>query len=124
MSKLNEVLKKINSLHKELDNLEEENLAVGVKINLISQELKDLCLNTPHETEPEIPQAINAQGKTIILSECKNLIGRKVKILNPKTGEPHIGQISKVGTLYVTVTLPGDIKQRRAAKNLLLIQDE
>ena len=28
---------------------------IGVKVNLISQELKDLCLSTPFEAEHEVP---------------------------------------------------------------------
>ena len=120
MSDLSELFLKISDLQKELEDLEEEQLAIGVKIHLISQELGKLKLyGEPDRKAKKAPSEVK-----ITLNECRNLIGSRVRIVNPSPGEPNIGTILKVGKLYITVDLLNGIRRNRISSNLRLLKDE
>ena len=58
------------------------------------------------------------------LEQCKRLVGRRVRIVNPHKGEPDVGVISGVGKLYVSVELTEDLVRNRQAKNIRLLRYE
>lgn len=60
--------------------------------------------------------------KAVTIEECKQLIGRQVKVLNPKKGESEFGFIQAVGTRYITLGIPGTKDRRRIAKNIRLVE--
>ena len=60
----------------------------------------------------------------VTLEYCRHSIGKRVRIINPKRGEPNIGTIVAVGKLYVTVELTPSISRNRQVKNLRLIEYE
>ena len=60
--------------------------------------------------------------RKITLEESRKLIGHQVKVINPRKDEPLIGFIQSVGSVYITVGLPGHKDRRRIPKNLRLIE--
>ena len=60
----------------------------------------------------------------VTLEYCRRHLGERVRIVNPKRGEPNIGTIVAVGKLYVTVQLTPELSRNRQAKNLRLIENE
>ena len=60
----------------------------------------------------------------VTLEECRGLIGQKVRIINPNSGEPNSGKIKSAGKFFVTVTKDNGDIAKRAAKNLRLIRYE
>ena len=60
----------------------------------------------------------------VTLEYCRRHIGDRVRIVNPKRGEPNIGTIVAVGKLYISVQLTPELVRYRQAKNLRLIEDE
>ena len=70
------------------------------------------------------PPARTSKEIKVTLEQCRKLIKRKVRIINPNAGEPNQGYIKSVGTFFVTIIKTDGDKTKRAAKNLRLLQDE
>ena len=105
-----------------------------VRVENLSRLLEELTVSHERtgrlivELKNQIRYLNSNQGRVIervvSLEQCKQLVGSRVRILNPAKQEPNTGVISAVGKLYVTITLPGGIKRNRISKNLRLIEDE
>ena len=105
----------------ELRNLRAEHQELGRKIQDLNESLQALAISDQHEAiETKKP---SSGEQKISLNECKNLIGKTVRITNPHRGEPDTGMIARVGKLYITVKLPGENYRRRVASNLRLVRD-
>ena len=121
MSQNAQIVDRIQEIRKELDDLEEENLALGARIHLISEELGKIQLSCAKELSNKVKLPKYKERK-ITLQECRGLIGHQVRIINPSSGEGDSGTITKVQKLYVTVTLPDGTQKRRIASNLRAIE--
>ena len=117
MSGLSETREKIGAIIKELHELEEDQLALGVRIHLLAEELESLQITAA-------ARPTRTKERKVSLIECRTLIGHRVRIINPRRGEPTVGTITKVQALYVTVKLEGGTLRRRIPSNLRLIEDE
>ena len=100
----------LTEIEEALDQLERSHQATHRAI----QALKSKLPTKQRVTESPTLRPINLQ-------ECSQSIGKQVKVLNPRKGEPSIGFIQSVGKKYVTIGLPGHKDRRRMAKNLMLI---
>ena len=58
------------------------------------------------------------------LNYFRGKIGKKVRIVNPRKGEPDVGIITEVGKLYITVQLTPELSRKRQAKNLRILDYE
>ena len=61
--------------------------------------------------------------RRVTLEECKSLINRRFRIVNPGQGESNEGRLTAVGKIYATITLPEGLKKQRIAKNIRLIDN-
>ena len=59
--------------------------------------------------------------RKVTREEYQDLIGSRVRIINPGKDEPDIGYVHSVGKLYITVEIPGALRKQRIAKNLRLL---
>ena len=107
---------KVNKLRREIRALRTEQELLTSKIEKLCKELHTLSLETD---QPQSSQ--RTKESKVTLDQCRSKIGRKVRITNPKSGEPNTGLIHRVGQLYVTVKLPDQTHKRRVASNLRLI---
>ena len=85
------------------------------------EELEELNLRDKGPTKREIRQTVELK---VSLEDCRSLIGKRVRIINPTSGEGNLGQIKSVGKFFVTVTKDNGDTTKRAAKNLRLIRHE
>ena len=123
MNELLDLTKVIEDLSEELDQLQLEHSQVGNKIRIVSQKLKRLT-NRNTKNEFHTSKTARRTEKKISLEECKLLVGKRVRIVNPKHISECFGTIIKVGSLYVTVELPNGEHKKRIASNIRLIQHE
>ena len=107
---------KVNKLRQEIRALRSEQESLSNKIERLSKELHTLSLETDQFQENQ-----KTKESKVTLDQCRSKIGNKVRIINPKPGEPSTGLIHRVGQLYVTVKLPDQTVRRRIASNLRLI---
>ena len=117
MSGLTETQDKIEAIIRELNELEEDQLALGVRIHLLAEELGTLRITGA-------ARPTRTKERKVSLIECRSLTGHQVRIVNPRRGEPNVGTIVKVQALYVTVKLEGGTLRRRIPSNLRLIENE
>ena len=68
--------------------------------NLI-EELEELNLQDKKPARKEIRQTVELK---VSLEECRSLVGERVRIVNPNSGEPNLGVIKSIGKFFVTVT--------------------
>ena len=118
LNKINEAAIEIRSKHYEQET--KLNQLIERTENLI-QELEELTLSNRK------PEALKPKDNTetkVSLEECRTLINRRVRIINPSSGEPNSGTIKSVGTFFATIVKPNGDKVKRPAKNLRLIHDE
>ena len=59
--------------------------------------------------------------RRVTLEECKSLINRRFRIVNPGQGESNEGRLTGVGKIYATITLPNGQKKQRIAKIYALL---
>ena len=75
-------------------------------------------------THKDIKITKTLRESKVTLEDCRSLIGRNVRIVNPGKGEGNFGHIKSVGDLYITVSVQGGLERRRIAKNLRLQHHE
>ena len=114
----------INILSDQLEQLYLEHSTIGEKIRAVSQELRNLSRADRNSKRPNRVKSELRTERKVSLEECHSLVGRKVRIINPKKLEECFGRITKVGTLYITIQLPNGSTKRRIASNIRLIQDD
>ena len=101
----------------------------------LEEQLNELIDETEHLIEDiedfELPEpganataARRQKEVKVTLEQCRKLVNKKVRILNPNAGEPNYGYIKSAGSFFVTIIKTDGDKTKRAAKNLRLIQDE
>ena len=101
----------IEELARELEKVKISHARTGKLLN--SLHLKIESLRSP---KTEIIE------RTVTLEECRYLLGKQVRIVNPGKGEGNIGTIIATGKLFITVDIGSGIKKNRVAKNLRLIE--
>ena len=110
---------KINEITKTLNELVVFHEKAGETIDKLKEEVASL---TSQKGKPRPTPIPKESGVT--LEECRYLIGRRVRIVNPGKGEENFGTIVSTGRLYITVELSDGTKKLRIAKNLRLIDHE
>ena len=105
MDNTNQTFDRIEELTEELKNLSIEHTTVGAKISKVAQELHRLY-QLSSNSKPKQEKRARRKERKITIEECRNSVGRRVRITNPKVLEECFGTILKVGTLYVTIQLP------------------
>ena len=101
-------------LEREFDKLTEDTES-------LIEELEGLNLQDKKPAKREVRQLIEVK---VSLEECRELIGERVRIINPTSGEPNLGRIKSAGKFFVTITKDNGYTTKRAAKNLRLIRHE
>ena len=117
------IIKVIEDLSEELDQLQLEHSEIGNRIRVVSQKLKKLT-NKTIKTTIQTRRPTERTERKLTLEEYRVSVGKQVRIINPKHIRECFGTIIKVGSLYVTVELPNGEHKRRIASNLRLIQHE
>ena len=120
MINLRNLLTKIEKLDKKAVKLEKDHKETLTSIEHILQEIHEIQLLI-NESGLTLPPPV---PKQLTIADYRKKIGRPVKILNPKFGEPDQGNIEKVGRVYVTVKLPNGSFKKRIPKNIVLLNDE
>ena len=88
---------------------------------VITQLEKDLRILRSNN---QVKIARTVQESKVTLEDCKKLIGKNVRIVNPGKGEGNFGHISAVGELYVTIIIQGGVAKRRIARNIRLLHHD
>ena len=88
--------------------------------NLI-EELEELKLKDTKAVARRHGQHRESQ---VTLEQCRKLINRRVRIINPNGGEPNQGYITGIGTFFVHIKKTNGDRTKRAAKNIRLIHNE
>ena len=110
--------RKIEEITRKIRELKFYHRKTGEVINQLEKNLKDITC----ENEVKVTKTVHKSKVT--LEDCKKLIGRNVRIINPGKGEGNFGHIASVGELYITVIIQGGAAKRRIAKNLRLLHHE
>ena len=111
--------KEIEEITKAIRELSFYHRKTGEAINRLERDLEKIRSSGP---TPRITKTVSETKVT--LEDCKRLIGKNVRIINPTKGEGNFGHITSVGDLYVTVLLEEGIPKRRIARNLRLLHHE
>ena len=92
------------------------------KLELHQEETSKIIRTLRAKISKESTRSNTPREIKITLKESRKLIGRQVKVINPRKNEPLIGFIQLVGSVYITIGLPGHKDRHRVPKNLRLIQ--
>ena len=114
-----DISNKINTLSRKLEVLQASHQDIGRQIASITTDLRNLRLSSGNRSK-DSPHG----DKNLTLESCRNLLGSRVYIVNAKINEPNVGEIVKVGKLYVTIKLDNNQLKRRIPKNLRLVEHE
>ena len=107
---------RLKEITKQLQDLTLYHQKTGEAIERIRQELTSI-------TDSKTKTSIVAEA-LVTTEECRKLIGRRVRIINPGRGETNVGIIESVGKIYITIILPNGTKKVRIAKNIRLLRHE
>ena len=118
--RLREINEKAHAIRSDLYGLENRLNELIDETEHLIEDIEDFEL--PERVENDTPARSTREAK-ITLEQCRKLIDKRVRIINPNAGEPNEGFIKSVGTFFVTVIKTNGDKTKRAAKNLRLIQD-
>ena len=109
----------VEEITKAIQELSFYHRKTGEAINRLERDLEELkASNQARRVTKTVSES------KVTLEDCKQLIGRNVRIVNPTKGEGNFGHIASVGNQYITVNLKGGIPKRRIAKNIRLLHHE
>ena len=123
MNREDKVIGKIPSLNKHLKDLQSTYNKLGEDIVAITVQIRNLELELSSNYESK-PKHFKPKPRRLSLNSYRRHIGARVRILNPKTDEPNIGRVTKVGKLYVIIELTNNQLTRRIPKNIELLEHE
>ena len=126
------LLVRLHEINDQIHALRANHYKIETQINELIEETEHLIediedIDVPDRADDSPPtRNTNRTAKEVkvTLEQCRKLLNKKVRIINPNAGEPNEGVIRSVGTFFVHVTKTNGDRTKRAAKNLRLIQDE
>ena len=111
---------RLEEITKQLHEISIYHQRTGEAIKKIHQEVASIIKDS-NKKRAKTPIVAETPVTT---EECRGLIGRTVRIINPGRGEVGTGIIESVGKLYITIILPNGTKKLRIAKNIRLLHHE
>ena len=126
MSDFEPEIRVLSNLNDKLEQLLERQLQITSDIEVITKNIRSLEISIRDKQRTKTPNENRAKKSPtkLTLDTCKTLIGSRVRIKNPKAGQPNEGRIEKVGNLYVIVRLNNNQTTRRIPRNLSIIHHE
>ena len=120
MSKEKTTLDKVKDLRGRIKKVRDVHQRIGRELQELIEETEKLI------SELDISQEegqINVTERQVSLESYRNLIHRRVRIINPPKGDLGYGIVKGVGTYFVKVILDSNGNTiNRAAKNVRLIE--